>query len=183
MSHTLRRVTPRTARIALGALLLCIYSTLYVARTISNALRDAGYLRAAVATAFTLAAISAVVFIFRTPALRNPRAIFATLGIALVYATIVFPMSSPEEKLHFLEYGAVGVLAFFAMNPKWIAWKRFIAAVLFTLAAGWLDEGIQALLPNRHYDLRDVGFNVLAGAMALTSFAVIRWAAPSRSPA
>lgn len=167
-------MTPRIARIALGVLLLCIYSTLYVARTISNALRDAGYLRAAVATAFALAAIGVVVFIVRTPALRNPRALFAVLGISIVYGLIVFPMSSPEEKLHFLEYGAVGVLAFFAMPPQWITPKRFIAAVIFTLAAGWLDEGIQALLPNRHYDLRDVGFNVLAGTMALTSFAVVR---------
>lgn len=181
MSCTLRRVTPRTARIALGVLLLCIYSTLSVARTISNALRDAGYLRAAVAVVFTLAAIGAVVFLFRTPALRNPRASFAVLGVALVYATIVFPMSSPEEKLHFLEYGAVGVLAFFAMPPRWVTPKRFAAAVLFTLAAGWLDEGIQALLPNRHYDLRDVGFNALAGAMALTSFGLIRWTTPSRA--
>jgi VanZ family protein len=172
-------VTPRTARIALGVLLLCIYSTLYVARTISNALRDAGYLRAAVAVAFSLAAIAVIVFVFRTPALRNPRAIFAAVGIGLVYATIVFPMSSPEEKLHFLEYGAVGVLAFFAMPPRWVTPKRFAAAVLFTLAAG--DEGIQALLPNRHYDLRDVGFNALAGALALTSFGLIRWSSPSRS--
>ena len=173
-------MTPRTARIALGVLLLCIYSTLYVARTISNALRDAGYLRAAVAVAFVLSAIGVLVFVFRTPALRNPRTIFASVGVALVYATIVFPMSSPEEKLHFLEYGAVGVLAFFAMPPNWVTPKRFAAAVLVTLAAGWLDEGIQALLPNRHYDLRDVGFNVLAGAMALTSFALVRRTSTAR---
>jgi len=27
---------------------------------------------------------------------------------------------------------------------------------------GWLDEGIQAILPNRVYDIRDMNFNDLA---------------------
>jgi hypothetical protein len=173
-------VTPRTARLALGALLLGIYSTLYVARTISNALRDAGLLRAAVATAFAVAGIGVVTFVLRTPELRNARTLFAALGVALVYGAVIFPMSSPEEKLHFLEYGAVGVLAYLSMPPTWNTPRRFAFAVVFTLAAGWLDEGIQALLPNRHYDLRDVGFNALAGTMALLAFGLIRWTARRR---
>lgn len=170
-------MTPRTARIALSGLLLGIYSTLYVARTVSNLLRDAGLLRAAVATAFVLAGVSVIVFLMRHPSLRTPRTVLATLGVAVVYAAVIFPMSSPEEKLHFLEYGAVGVLAFFSARPEWSTTRRFLFAVLLTLAAGWLDEGIQALLPNRHYDLRDVGFNALAGTMALTAFGFIRWSA------
>lgn len=174
-------MTPRTARIALSALLLGIYSTLYVARNVSNLLRDAGLLRAAVVSAFLVAGLGVVVFLVRHPSLRAPRTLFATLGVALVYCAVIFPMSSPEEKLHFLEYGAVGVLAFFAARPEWSTARRFIFAVLFTLAAGWLDEGIQALLPNRHYDLRDVGFNALAGTMALTAFGFIRRSAKRRA--
>jgi VanZ family protein len=170
-------VTPRSARIALGALLLGIYSTLYVARRITETIREAGLLRAAVATAFALAGLAVIVFLARNPTFRTPRTVFATLGLALVYALVVFPMNSPEEKLHFLEYGAVGVLAFFSAPVKWSERKRFAFAALFTLAAGWTDEGIQALLPNRYYDLRDVAFNAVAGVMALTSFAVLRWTA------
>ncbi len=79
-----------------------------------------------------------------------------------------------------LEYGAVGVLAFFAAKPQWNTTRRFTFAVLFTLAAGWIDEGIQALLPTRHDDLRDVGFNALAGVMALTAFGLIRWSADTQ---
>ena len=161
----------------LSALLLGIYSTLSVARQVSNALRDAGLLRVAVATAFVVAGLGVVAFLLRHRSLLGPRTLFATLGVALVYGTVIFPMSSPEEKLHFLEYGAVGVLAFLAAKPQWSTTRRFIFAVLFTLAAGWLDEGIQALLPTRHYDLRDVGFNALAGVMALTAFGLIRWSA------
>ena len=167
-------MTPRTARLTLAALLLGIYSTLYVARTITDSIREAGLLRAAVATAFGLAGLAVLTFLIRNPSLRRPRTFLVTCVIGLGYAAVVFPMESPEEKLHFLEYGAVAVLAFLAAPPLWTQGRRFLFAALFTLGAGWLDEGIQALLPNRHYDLRDVGFNVLAGLMALASFALIR---------
>lgn len=38
-----------------------------------------------------------------------------------------------------------------------------------TALLGWCDEGIQAILPGRVYDLRDVGINALAGFMAVTA--------------
>ncbi|MDP1829383.1 MAG: VanZ family protein [Archangium sp.] len=167
-------MTPRFARILLALLLVGIYGTLSVARRITETIREAGLLRASVATAFGLAALALLIFLPRNPALRRPRTILTTLAVALVYAAVVFPMSSPEEKLHFLEYGAVGVLAFFSAPMAWTATRRFGFAAFFTLAAGWTDEGIQALLPNRYYDLRDVGFNALAGVMALGAVALIR---------
>lgn len=167
-------MTPRFARISLAVLLVGIYGTLSVARRITETIREAGLLRASVATAFGLAALALILFLVRNPALRRPRTMLTTLAVGLVYAAVVFPMSSPEEKLHFLEYGAVAVLAFFSAPPVWTATRRFGFAAFFTLAAGWTDEGIQALLPNRYYDLRDVGFNALAGVMALGALALIR---------
>ena len=38
-----------------------------------------------------------------------------------------------------------------------------------TALLSWLDEGIQASLPNRVYDVRDVGFNALAGLVAIAA--------------
>ncbi|MGV3623657.1 MAG: VanZ family protein [Archangium sp.] len=167
-------MTQKTARIALTLLLLGIYSTLYVARRITETIREAGMLRIMVASAFVLAAVFVVTLIIKNPALRRPRVVVLTLIAAAIYAAVIWPMSSPEEKLHFLEYGTVGVLAFLSTKETWPPPKRFVCAALFTVAAGWLDEGIQALLPNRYYDLRDVGFNALAGLMALTVFTVLR---------
>jgi hypothetical protein len=51
-----------------------------------------------------------------------------------------------------------------------------LAAVLATTAAGWLDEGIQAVLPNRYYDHRDVVFNGAAAAAAVAALAARGWA-------
>jgi hypothetical protein len=39
---------------------------------------------------------------------------------------------------------------------------------------GWLDEAVQGILPNRMYDLSDVGFNALAAALALAAAAAMR---------
>ena len=48
-------------------------------------------------------------------------------------------------------------------------------SVAATPLLGWLDEGIQAILPHRYY-LRDVGFNALAGLMAVVACVVLGWA-------
>ena len=45
-----------------------------------------------------------------------------------------------------------------------------------TALLGWIDEGIQFLLPNRVYDIIDVGFNALAGLMAVVAMLVLGWA-------
>lgn len=155
----------RTARIALAVYLLAIYSTLGVVRTVTNALRDSGFLRAGVAVAFALAAVASLVLIFRDGRNRTGAMLLKLAGVAAAYALVILPMGSPEEKIHFIQYGIVALLAY-------VSWRRYWVAALFVVAAGWLDEGIQALLPTRYYDLRDVVFNAAAGLMALTALAV-----------
>jgi phosphoglycerol transferase MdoB-like AlkP superfamily enzyme len=172
----------RVARVALAVLLLSIYSTLAVIRRVTNALRDAGQLRTVVALAFGLAALAVVVLLISKPALRRPRTLLLVAASTVLYALVVWPMESPEEKLHFIEYGTVGVLWFLSMPVGWSTPKKYVTAALATVASGWLDEGIQALIPSRYYDLRDVGFNALAGLMALTLFTAARaLAGPPRS--
>jgi len=165
-------VSPRVARLALATLLVSIYGSLAFVRKLTNALRDAGHLRTVVGVAFALAATAVVVLLVRHPALRRPRTALLVLAAGALYAAVIWPMDSPEEKLHFIEYGAVGVLWFLSLPPQWAMPKRWVTAALATVASGWLDEGIQALIPSRYYDLRDVGFNALAGVMALTVFTV-----------
>lgn len=174
--------TTRLARLLLPVLLLGIYSTLSVARTVTLALREANLLRVSVATLFGVAGLVVVVLLIRHPPLRRPWPMVTVLGVAAAYAAVIWPMESPEEKLHFLEYGAVALLAFSGAPVGWSESRRLAAAALFTAAAGWLDEGIQALLPTRHYDLRDVGFNALAGVMALGAFVLVRFVARRTQP-
>lgn len=167
----------RLARVLLPLVLLCIYATLGVVRVVSNALRDANLLRATVGIAFGLVALGLLTLFARTPTLSRPAALLVALALAGVYALVLWPMDSPEERVHFVEYGLVGLLAFFALPLGWPDVKRAVVAGVLTAAAGWVDEGIQALLPSRYYDLRDVGFNALAGVLAVGALLVFRFLA------
>ncbi len=43
------------------------------------------------------------------------------------------------------------------------------------MALGWIDEGIQSLLPNRVYDMRDVGVNAIAALMTIVGSMTLQW--------
>ena len=162
----------RTARITLAVYLLAIYATLGVVRTVTNFLRDGGILRGSVVTAFVIAAAVILWLIFRDARRRTWRSVLSLLAVTCVYAAVIYPMQSPEEKIHFIQYGGVAALAYASTPPRWTKARRFVLCALFVAAAGWIDEGIQALLPSRYYDLRDVAFNAAAGLMALAALAV-----------
>ena len=162
----------RAARVALVIVLGAIYATLGVVRTITNFLRDHGLLRVSVVAAFVIAGAAVLWWLLRNARNRSWRVMLVMLLVGLAYAAVIVPMKSPEEKIHFIEYGVVAVLAHAAAPRAWGRGKRFITCALFVTAAGWIDEGIQALLPSRFYDLRDVAFNACAGLMALGAVAI-----------
>ena len=80
---------------------------------------------------------------------------------------------SPEERTHLFEYGIVAVLIYQALGERSQNGRRVRApaALALVVAAllGWLDEGIEALLPNRVYDTFDVASNALAALMAIAA--------------
>ena len=51
-----------------------------------------------------------------------------------------------------------------------------LLALVVTIAIGASDEGIQYVLPNRHYDPVDILFNSLAAFMAISATLIIAWA-------
>jgi VanZ family protein len=165
-------MSPRIARVMLAGYLICIWATLGVVRTITNFLRDHGLLRVSVVLAFAVAGMAGLGLILRNARNRSWRMVLALLLVGLAYAVVIYPMKSPEEKIHFIEYGGVAVLAHAGSPRHWGRWRRFIVCALFVASAGWIDEGIQALLPSRVYDLRDVAFNASAGLMALGAVAI-----------
>jgi VanZ family protein len=102
------------------------------------------------------------------------------VAFGLVYLAVLWPIRQPEERFHLLEYGLLAGLVYTALlerqrpgdGVRWSALPAFLAALLTGLA-GWLDEGIQHLLPNRHYDWIDVGLNLLAAVLAIGALAVL----------
>ncbi len=166
-SGVVTKAQQKAAQWALGLWLGLIYSTLGVVRFVVDRLRAEGWLVITVASLFAMAFVTCAVLIVRS-ADRRALALLTLAVIGCGYALIIANMASPEERAHLLQYGVVGLLAYVSFS------ERYRPALLFTAAAGWLDEGIQALLPTRHYDLRDVGFNALAGALACASLWLVQ---------
>jgi VanZ family protein len=180
-------------------LVVVTWATLYWARFASEWFRARGWLTGLMIGIFAAAAlaVSAAIAVPSARSRSRPRpAEIAVLALfAALYAAAVLPLiGRPEEALHFVQYGAVGGFAYAALHERrgrlvaagaagWLAPPAApaIAAFLATAAAGWIDEGIQHLLPNRYYDLRDVAFNAAAGALAIAAVASLRWA--RRGPA
>lgn len=162
---------------ALGtAVVLVTWSTLKWARVAADWLRASGVVDQAMWSIFAVAGGAVLLFVVR----QRPRWLeLAVLGgFGLVYLlTVLALMGRAEEALHFVQYGLVGGLFYAALGERRrAAGTAAVLAFLMTAAAGWIDEGIQHLLPERVYDLRDVGFNAAAGALAIAAMAGRRWA-------
>lgn len=164
-------------RISLGYL-AGIYLSLYPLQFVLDFLRSRNLLRLSLAALFVAAAAAVAVWMRRRGATRLEW--LALGGIGAVYAALLERMTIVQERLHLLEYGLLALGFRAALDARRRsgagpagAWSVPAGAWALTAAAGWLDEGIQAVLPNRVYDLRDVGFNALAGALALASAAAL----------
>ncbi len=163
----------RAWTLALG-MLGAIYLSLYPLPFLLQALRERNLLRLAIALAFGGAALAVVAWARRRRAGWREWVVLA--AAAGVYVGLLSRMAVLQERLHLLEYALVALSLRAAFTASLAARRpprraagaaATAAAFAATVAAGWLDEGFQALLPNRYYDVRDVGFNALAGALAL----------------
>lgn len=166
------------------AVVVAIYSTLGLARTLAGVLRDRGLLDVIFILSFL--AVGVAVVLIASRARPGMAEIGVGLGVAAVYLMIFVRMSIPEERTHLFEYGLVAVLIYQALVERRRNGRSVrapaLSAVVATAILGWLDEGIQSLLPNRVYDLVDVGFNALAGLIAVFAVAALTWARRRRRP-
>ncbi len=160
------------------AVLIAIYSTVGLAGTLASTLAEHDLLGGAFALAF-LVVIAAVLGMGLQ---RRPKAneLWIAAAVAAVYGMIVVRMGiTPIERTHLFEYGLLAVLIFEALvergGHEGSLLTAATVAVLLATGFGWIDEGIQWFLPNRVYDLRDVGVNALAGLVATLASLALAW--------
>jgi len=160
-----------------GAVVFVIYATLGPVAELAAALRSRNLLRIT-SGGFLIVAVGVGAFLW---AKTRPgrREIGAALGVAMVYLTAYLRIPVPEARSHLFEYGLVAMLIYHALserrrNGRHVPVPGLIAVVAASLL-GWIDEGIQAFLPNRSYHLFDVGFNALAASMAILATMLLEW--------
>jgi hypothetical protein len=81
-------------------------------------------------------------------------------------------MGQPEEAVHLLEYGVLGILLYPVLAERIPDPTVYVAAILIGILVGTVDELIQWLVPGRFWDFRDIVLN--GGAVALVQIAVWR---------
>ncbi len=97
----------------------------------------------------------------------------AVVLVALAYEGVARRVPLPEERLHFLEYGLVGILFLRALRPHLTErWKALAGALALGALAGAIDEWMQGRLPNRHYDVHDIWLNVLSVSLGLVVYSI-----------
>ncbi|HZM69510.1 MAG TPA: VanZ family protein [Candidatus Cryosericum sp.] len=149
---------------------VAILMTVPVARTIQNWVADHWGRQA-----FTIFVIACVVITLAACArhlarLQAPSSLARGLWllvIAGIYGawTLHLGQESPEEAVHFLEYGGLSLLAFRALSHRHRDQGIHIAAALLCALAGTFDEILQWLTPGRYWDFADVALNVSSGAL------------------
>ncbi len=83
--------------------------------------------------------------------------------IAAIYIYFTIKLwESPEEAVHFLEYGLLGLFLFLALSSSLKDKSVYITGFLIGAMVGIFDEVIQWIVPGRYWDLRDVGLNAIA---------------------
>lgn len=162
-----------------AAVVVAIYSTLGFAGALAERLRESNLLAISFGLGFVLVlAVIAATALTRSPSRRE---LWTLVGVAAVYGMVIVRMGvSLEERSHLFEYGLVGVLIYQALAERRRQGGRVpapaVLAVVATALLGWIDEGIQAVLPNRVYALWDVGVNALAGLLAVSASLALAWA-------
>ena len=165
----------------LWALALATLIAIYASALFAGSLVDTFGSETVLGVAFGAGLVAAVTAVVGMALTGRSRAEFwVALAVTAVYAMI--PVRSGVvaiERTHLFEYGLLAVLLYEALAER----KRnggairlpALAAILSASAFGWLDEAVQALVPTRVYDLRDVGINALAALVAVSAFAALRW--------
>lgn len=160
------------------AVVVAIYSTLGLAGRLAEVLGEHPLLPAV----FFFLMFLTVAAIVASGLKRRPgrRDVWIALGVAAVYGMTVLRMGvSPAERTHLMEYSIVAVFIYQALRERSENGGRVpvpaLLALVVTVLVGWLDEGIQAMLPNRVYDNFDVFSNFVAATTGIVTSVVIGW--------
>jgi len=158
------------------AIVVAIYASLGLAGELAGTLRD----RDLLVTTFwaglilTAAAVAALGLKVRAGGAE----IGVMIGVGAVYLMLLTRMGSLEERSHIIEYSVVAVLILEALRERAANGRNVpipaLLALVATVSIGTLDELIQLLIPNRVFDIVDIGFNALAGLMAIGAALALR---------
>jgi len=158
-----------------GCWLLFIYMTIPLARTIQEYVRDHGgktLLLVVTFGAFAVAALLLIRSVWRGQLRCQPSGMIVLGMVFGLFCTMTWNLRlNPEESLHFVQYGVLGILLFRALRHRLSDPSVYLVAALLGILLGLCDELIQWIVPRRFFDYRDVGINAMAGLLVQVAIA------------
>jgi hypothetical protein len=170
-----------TADIAAATWVALIYSTIPVVRVFQEwfvARWDKSVIGYAVVVVLLVAAGFALHHIRRGTRRPSVAAVTCLLAVAAGYLWWTSRLwQRPEEAVHLLEYGVLGILLHRALRVRVTDATVFVSAAILGALVGTVDEIIQWITPDRYWDFRDILIN--GGSCALSLVAMSLFQPPS----
>jgi hypothetical protein len=119
-----------------------------------------------------IALVAAIQYIIRhRPTSRS--SYFWLLAVAAIFVgyTIELGKKSPEEAIHFIQYGVLGILVYRALIHRIHDVSIYFAAAIICGIIGTIDEVIQWLTPKRFWGFRDIWINFFAAFLVQIAIA------------
>ena len=162
------------------AVVVAIYATADLARTLADALRESGLLELT-STMFSGGMLLIGVMILVQGLRERSRGVevgFA-LGVAAIAVLGLARGIAAAERSHLIEYAVLALIVHEALVERASQGRRVpvpaVLAIAGTTFVGVIDECIQFFLPSRTFDWFDIGFDLLASVLAVGSSTGLRW--------
>ncbi|HEY3256716.1 MAG TPA: VanZ family protein [Polyangiaceae bacterium] len=154
--------------IALGAYVAVVFVTVPFTRRVVLALRNTDLLGATVTGSYAIAVAGVVYYVLFNRRLADWVAFAVVAALLCVVTVLLLGLAIPEERVHFLQYGSMALLARSALarGTEGHAARSLALGVALTSTLGLLEECLQGLVPWRVFDWRDVAMD--AGAALIT---------------
>jgi hypothetical protein len=158
--------------VAFGAYVAVVFVTVPFARQVVLALRNTDTLGATVTAAYAVAVAGVVHYVLFNRRLADWIAFVVVAALLCVVTVLLLGLAIPEERVHFLQYGSMALLARSALargtEGDARAARHLLLGIAITSTLGLLEECLQGLVPRRVFDWRDVAMNAGAAFTALS---------------
>lgn len=152
---------------------VCVLGSLPFTRDVILTLRDHNLLTSSVTGLYLIGIATVVYHITFDVRLSDVVAFVALVALAGLTAALILGHEIPEERVHFLQYGLMALIARSAFGWSMPAGRAYLAALVFATGIGVADELIQDVLPSRVYDFADIILNAQATLLALVADEVL----------
>ncbi len=131
----------------------------------------------AVITIIASALVFVIAYLMRLKTASKRHYLWLAITAAIFIAYTLKLRQNPEEAVHFIQYGILGVLIFRALSHRIRDVSIYLSAAIIGTLFGTVDEALQWLTPERYWAYSDIWLNFLA--VALVQLAIAKGLDPS----